>query len=85
LNHIHTERNYFDSMYEFWLKTFQTESNGGCDSRLLKIKMNKYYGFIVLFVFVLIFILFCWLLRRFYRNRQRYQTANNDYPSFLNT
>lgn len=85
LNNIHTERNYFDSMYKFWLKTFQTESNGGCEFRWFRMKMKKHYGIFFLLIFVLILILFCMFLRKFCRNRQHCQTTT-DYPRFvLNT
>ena len=36
LNHNHLERNYFDSMYDFWLERFQQEAHERCPWRSMK-------------------------------------------------
>lgn len=42
LNDTHNERNYFDSMYYFWLEVFDIELNGGCYKRLILMKIKQY-------------------------------------------
>jgi len=88
LNNIHNERDYFDSMYEFWLKYFQRESNGGeCHIELLKIKMTKHLVPFLIILSVLLIILMLYFLCKCYHRRERYRTPNDllQYPSFVTT
>lgn len=87
LNNIHTEYSYFDSMYDFWLKCFQTELNGRCENVYFIMKMKKHFGIFFLILLALLLIMFCYFLRKYYRKKQHYRAANDliQYPNFLNT
>jgi hypothetical protein len=87
LNNIHNERNYFDFMYDFWLKCFQTELNGGCNREYLSMKMKKYFGLFLIILFVFLFILILSFLCKHYFKKQRYRTSNDllQYPNFITT
>jgi uncharacterized membrane protein YidH (DUF202 family) len=71
-------------MYEFWLKTFQMESNGGCHRST---RMKKYLGLFLIFPAVLIVILIIFAAYRFYKKKEQYRTPNDlqQYPNFLTT
>jgi hypothetical protein len=87
LNNIRNELNYFDSMYYFWLKCFQTELNGECNSELILMKMKKHLiPFLILISVLLIIIIIC-LICRHYRKQQQYRTPNDliQYPNFITT
>jgi hypothetical protein len=87
LNNIHNERNYFDSMYDFWLKTFQMESDGGCDHKMGFIKMKKHIVLFLILLSVLIVILILYTVYKCYQKKNRYRTPNDllQYPNFLTT
>lgn len=52
LNEIRNEKNYFDSMYEFWSRAFQIERNGGCKTNSKQLK--DFLFPILIFVSILI-------------------------------
>ena len=87
LNNIRIERNYFDSMYQFWLKIFQIESHGGCEHRLILMKMKKHLKTFFIFLVSLFLISSICLLRKYCRKKERFQTSNDlgQYPNFLTT
>ncbi|CAF2718797.1 unnamed protein product [Rotaria sp. Silwood2] len=72
LNNIHNEPNYFDSMYYFWIKFFQTELNGGCHNELTIMKKKKHVLSFVLILFVLLIIIIIYFIYKRYR-----KTKNN--------
>ncbi|CAF1024438.1 unnamed protein product [Rotaria sordida] len=49
LNSIQNELNYFDKMYQFWLRCFRIESKGGC-------RKKKFIKHLILFMTSLIFL-----------------------------
>ncbi|CAF5134965.1 unnamed protein product [Rotaria sp. Silwood1] len=71
LNNIHNELNYFDSMYNFWIKFFQTELNGGCHKELIIMKIKKHIGLFLIILFVLlIFIIIYFICKRYRKNKK---------------
>ncbi|UJR31465.1 hypothetical protein I4U23_018954 [Adineta vaga] len=79
LNNIHNEQNYFDSMYNFWMKCFQIEDAGGCN----KPKIGRHFtSFLVLFliIFILIMIYFIW---KYFQIRKTGQLLAHGSPSIL--
>lgn len=87
LNNIRIERNYFDSMYQFWLKIFQIESHGRCEHRLILMKMKKHLKTFFILLASLFLISSICLLRKYCRKKERFQTTNDlvQYPNFLTT
>ena len=87
LNHIHTERNYFDSMYEFWLTIFRTETRGGCIHRLILVKMRQHLKIFLIVLLILLGIVSIALLRKYCRKKAQNRTRNhfNQYPKDLTT
>jgi uncharacterized membrane protein YukC len=69
------------------LKTFQIESNGGCQNKLVLIKMKKYLGSFLILLSVLILILIIYALYKRHQKTNRYRTPNDliQYPNFLTT
>jgi len=69
LNNIRNERNYFDSMYDFWLECFRIENTGHCN----KIKMkNHLTSLMIFFILILILIIIYCLWKYFQNKRKRY-------------
>jgi hypothetical protein len=87
LNNIRNELNYFDSMYYFWLKCFQTELNGECTRELILIKMKKHLAPFLICLGSLLIFLIIYLIIHHYRKQQRYRTPNDaiQYPNFITT
>lgn len=87
LNNIHNEPNYFDSMYNFWLKSFQTELIGGCSRKLLMMKMKKHIAPFLIILFVLFIILILYFLCKRHHQKEQYRTQNDllQYPNFITT
>jgi len=76
-------------MYEFWLKCFQRESNGGeCHIELLKIKMKKHFiPFLIILSFLLTILILYFLCKFYQKQREQYRTRDDllQYPSFITT
>lgn len=87
LNNIHNERNYFDSMYEFWLRSFQTELLGGCGNKLIIIKMKRHITKFLLILSILLIILIFYFLYKCHQKKKQYRTPNDllQYPNFITT
>ena len=71
LNNIHNVRNYFDSMYDFWLECFQAELNGGCSNNLV-MRIKKYLISYLIILLVLSFIIFIYVIYEYYRKKRAY-------------
>ncbi|CAF1056578.1 unnamed protein product [Adineta steineri] len=79
LNNIHNEINYFDSMYDFWLKCFQTEDQGGCT----KGKIRKHLA-LFLFICSSIFILtISYLIWKYFQMKKKGQLFAHESPTTL--
>jgi len=80
LNNIHNERNYFDSMYDFWLECFRIENSGHCKN----MKIKRYFPslmFLFIFIFILIIIYFIWNYLQKKKKGHRSPTALLPYPN----
>ncbi|CAF3882499.1 unnamed protein product [Adineta steineri] len=87
LNNIHNEHNYYDSMYYFWLKCFQTELDGGCHNGHFITKMKKHLlPFFIFLSCLLIIIIICFIYAHYQRKkRQRTSADLQQYPNFIPT
>ncbi len=87
LNNIHNEHNYYDSMYYFWLKCFQTELNGICNNEFQLMKMKKHLAAFLIILFVLLIIVVIYFICKHFQTRQRYRTPTDlaQYPNFVTT
>lgn len=90
LNSIRNERNYFDTMYEFWLKYFHMEKTGHCQkSWFMKNKrfmfmMNKLLMFIISLIIFFVCFMCIYFLWKYFQKKNKQQFEINCSPSASN-
>jgi type VI protein secretion system component VasF len=74
-------------MYYFWLKTFQTELNGGCKIYKVITKMKRHLAPFLIILSVLLVIIILYFLGKCYHKKELYRTPNDllQYPNFITT
>ncbi len=80
LNNIRNERNYFDTMYNFWLENFQIENKGNCP----KMKIKKHVRSWMIFLFFLFFLLMIYFIWIYFQKKKRgHLLSSNRSPTAL--
>jgi hypothetical protein len=82
LNNIHNERNYFDTMYDFWLENFQIENTGICPK--MKITKKRHMTSWMIFLFFLFFFLMIYFIWIYFQKKKRgHLLSSNRSPTAL--
>ncbi|CAF0998244.1 unnamed protein product [Adineta ricciae] len=79
LNNIHNRPKYFDSMYDFWMKCFQTEQSGGCN----KPKIGKYLTLLLHLLAIILILIGIWSIWKYFQLKKSGQLLAHESPSIL--